>query len=164
MAAARSVAFATEPVPLDGRLGPMRQESARRILLMLKKSLYLASKPAQRGVLRSSHVSVPAVPALVGCTANRRCQPQRGSRWSLRWSRAWLARCAVCSEAFGPVLSATVLGGFSEISLAAAIRSRPTTSAVYRALLQHRSAEILPICQRVLDAAILRQSRCEPPA
>lgn len=68
----------------------MRQESARRILLMLKKSLYLASKPAQRGVLRAP-VMFPSQRSQLwwGAPQIGPCQPQRGSRWSSRWSRAW---------------------------------------------------------------------------
>lgn len=76
----------------------MRQESARRIWLMLKKSLYTAwlsmEASAAWGSARQSF-SVPAVPALVGCAANR--QPQRGSRWSFcargkgPEERRWLA-------------------------------------------------------------------------
>lgn len=159
ISAAGSAALQHDRCRLDERLGPMRQESASRILLMLKKSLYLASRPAKRGVLRSSHVSVPAVGPSFGGVRRKSSLPTPAREPLELALEQWLARCAVRSRAFGPVLC-----GFSEVSLAAAIRYRPTNQRRYRAFLQRRSAEILPICRRLLGAAILRQSRREPPA
>lgn len=141
---------------LDERLGPMRQESARRILLMLKKSLYMTwppLKPAQRGVLRSSHVSVPAVPAL-GFGGVHRTSPTP-AREPLELA---LEQGPGNGAGSGPVANR---GGKADLAKTAQYRPN---SALARLLRSAGEQKFSLFAGAFWDAAILRQSRREPPA
>jgi hypothetical protein len=117
-------------------------------LLMLKKiqqsSLYLASSSV-------GFAFRPSGPRFGGVRCESLpCQPQRGSHWS-SLEQGPLARCVVRSKHLYLLLAKS------------ALPPRFAVAHCYRASAAARRAEILPICRRLLESTILRQSRRDAP-